>query len=39
MPEAISNTSPLLYLHRVGALAWLTSLYGNVWAPARSRSS
>ncbi len=33
MPEAISNTSPLLYLHRVGALGWLEALFGNVWVP------
>lgn len=23
MPEAISNTSPLLYLYRIGILEWL----------------
>ncbi|WP_417914024.1 hypothetical protein [Candidatus Electronema sp. JM] len=23
MPEAVSNTSPLLYLHRIGAADWL----------------
>lgn len=33
MPEAISNTSPLLYLHRAGALKWLPSLFGRVWVP------
>mgnify|MGYP000246125913 CR=1 FL=1 len=33
MAEAISNTSPLLYLHRVGALQWLGTLFDNVWVP------
>lgn len=33
MPEAISNTSPLLYLHRAGALEWLSGLFGRVWVP------
>lgn len=33
MPQAISNTSPLLYLHRVGALDWLPKLFGEIWAP------
>ena len=33
MPEAISNTSPLLYLHRIGALEWLPQLFGEVWTP------
>ena len=34
MPEAISNTSPLLYLHRVGALHWLRQLFDEVWTPS-----
>src|SRR2546425_6241537 len=34
MPEAISNTSPLLYLYRVGVLGWLPSLFTEVWIPA-----
>ena len=34
MPEAISNTSPLLYLHRIGALEWLPRLFNEIWAPA-----
>jgi predicted nucleic acid-binding protein len=34
MPDAITNTSPLLYLHRVGALEWLRRLFGEVWVPA-----
>ncbi len=33
MPEAISNTSPLLYLYRVGVLEWLPSLFNEIWAP------
>jgi predicted nucleic acid-binding protein len=33
MPEAISNTSPLLYLHRIGVLAWLPCLFQDVWVP------
>lgn len=33
MPEAISNTSPLLYLYRSGLLEWLPALFGQVWVP------
>ena len=33
MPEAVSNTSPLLYLYRVGALEWLPRLFSEVWIP------
>jgi predicted nucleic acid-binding protein len=33
MPEAISNTSPLLYLYRIGAIEWLSELFGVVWTP------
>jgi predicted nucleic acid-binding protein len=33
VPEAISNTSPLLYLYRVGALEWLPNLFSVIWAP------
>lgn len=33
MLTAISNTSPLLYLHRVGAIDWLPKLFSEVWAP------
>jgi|SRR5713226_5221978 len=33
MSDAISNTSPLLYLHRIGALEWLEGLFGEVWIP------
>jgi len=31
--EAISNTSPLLYLHRVQALHLLPALFSEVWTP------
>jgi predicted nucleic acid-binding protein len=33
MPEAISNTSPLLYLHRVEVMHWLPKLFSEVWVP------
>jgi hypothetical protein len=33
VPSAISNTSPLLYLHRLGTLDWLRSLFAEVWVP------
>jgi predicted nucleic acid-binding protein len=33
MPEAISNTSPLLYLHRTGVLEWLPRLFSEIWVP------
>ena len=33
MPEAISNTSPLIYLHRIDALDWLSRLFTSVWIP------
>lgn len=33
MAEAISNTSPLLYLHRTEALDWLPQLFQEVWTP------
>lgn len=31
MFDAISNTSPLLYLHRIDALDWLPKLFGTIW--------
>ena len=31
MSEAISNTSPLLYLYRVGVLEWLPRLFSQTW--------
>lgn len=33
MPKAISNTSPLLYLYRVGGIEWLPQLFDEVWTP------
>jgi len=33
MPEAITNTSPLLYLHRIGVLEWLPHLFSEIWVP------
>jgi len=34
MPGAITNTSPLLYLGRIGALDWLREIFGSVWVPS-----
>ncbi|MFP4307379.1 MAG: DUF3368 domain-containing protein [Desulfococcaceae bacterium] len=31
MVQAISNTSPLLYLHRIGSIDWLNQLFETVW--------
>jgi len=31
--KAISNTSPLLYLFRVGVLDWLPRLFDEIWVP------
>src|SRR5262245_49154743 len=33
MPDAITNTSPLLYLYRIEVLIWLDTLFGEVWMP------
>jgi predicted nucleic acid-binding protein len=33
MTRAISNTSPLLYLFRIGVLEWLPKLHEEVWTP------
>ncbi len=33
MLKAISNTSPLLYLHRGGILEWLPQLFNEIWIP------
>ena len=33
MPKAISNTSPLLYLYRIGAINWIPKLFDEVWTP------
>lgn len=34
MPKAVSNTPPLLYLHRIDALGWLPRLFSEIWVPA-----
>lgn len=33
MLKAISNTSPLLYLYRIGGIEWLAKLFDEVWMP------
>ncbi|MDY7080405.1 MAG: DUF3368 domain-containing protein [Chloroflexota bacterium] len=33
MCKAISNTSPLLYLHCIGVLEWLPKLFDEIWTP------
>jgi predicted nucleic acid-binding protein len=33
MPQAISNTSPLLYLYRIDRLTWLQQLFEEIWIP------
>lgn len=33
MPDAISNTSPLVYTYRIGILDWWSQLFSNVWIP------
>ena len=33
MPAAISNTSPLLYLYRIGVQDWLRQIFGEIWIP------
>lgn len=33
MPDAISNTSPLLYLHRIGVIEWVPQLFRETWIP------
>ena len=34
MPQGISDTSPLLYLHRAGVLDWLPKLLTDIWIPS-----
>lgn len=34
MPDAISNTSPLVYLYRIEAFEWLPRLFSHIWVPA-----
>ena len=33
MPDAICNTSPLVYLYRIEAMEWLAQLFEEVWIP------
>ncbi len=33
MLNAISNTSPLLYLYRIEGIEWLPELFGEIWVP------
>jgi predicted nucleic acid-binding protein len=33
MPETITNTSPMLYLYRMGVLEWLSRLCDDIWIP------
>ena len=33
MPDAISNTSPLLYLHRIDGMNWLPGLFTGIYVP------
>lgn len=33
MRETISNTSPLLYLYRIGVVEWLPKLFSKIWTP------
>lgn len=33
MPQAVSNTSPLLYLYRIGIEEWLSKFFDEVWIP------
>jgi len=33
MLKAVSNTSPLLYLYRIGGIEWLPQLFDEVWTP------
>lgn len=38
MLKGISNTSPLLYLHRIGGIEWLPKLFDEVWTPEAVRN-
>ncbi len=31
MTDVISNTSPLLYLYRIGGIDWLPWLFNEIW--------
>lgn len=37
MPKVISNTSPLLYLYRIGGIEWLPKLFDEVLTPEAVR--
>ena len=34
MVDLVSNTSPLLYLYRLGKLTWLSQLFDSIWIPS-----
>jgi predicted nucleic acid-binding protein len=38
MTKVISNTSPLLYLYRIGAINWLPKLFDEIWTPDAVKS-
>lgn len=38
MLKAISNTSPLLYLYRIGVIEYLPQLFDEIWTPDAVRS-
>jgi hypothetical protein len=38
MLKAISNTSPLLYLYRIGGIEWLPKIFDEVWTPEAVRN-
>ncbi len=38
MLKTISNTSPLLYLYRIGGIDWLPKLFDEVWIPEAVRN-
>lgn len=33
MPNAITNTSPLLYLYRADVIEWLPQMFEEIWTP------
>lgn len=39
MPDAITNTSPLVYLHRIQNLEWLATLFDEIclWVTSEIR--
>jgi hypothetical protein len=38
MLKAISNTSPLLFLYRIGGIEWLPKIFDEVWTPEAVRN-